>query len=49
MIDHASMVIAGYTGTAGGTRNTIQYAEKQVDYIIRILELVNDETLLEHY
>ena len=49
MIDHASMVIAGYTGAAGGTRNTIQYAEKQVDYIIRILELVNDETLLEHY
>ena len=49
MIDHASMVIAGYTGAAGGTRNTVQYAKKQVDYIIRILELVNDETLLEHY
>lgn len=37
MIDHASMVIAGYTGVAGGTRNTIEYAKKQEDYIIRFL------------
>ena len=37
MIDHASMVIAGYTGAAGGTRNTIEYAKEQGDYIIRFL------------
>lgn len=37
MIDHASMVIAGYTGVAGGTWNTIEYAKKQGDYIIRFL------------
>ena len=37
MIDHASMVIAGYTGAAGGTRNTIEYAKEQGDYIIRSL------------
>lgn len=37
MIDHSSMVIAGYTGAAGGTRNTIEYAKKQDEYIIRIL------------
>ena len=40
MIDHASMVIAGYTGAAGGTRNTIEYAKKKKDYIIRLLELL---------
>ena len=39
MIDHASMVIVGYTGAAGGTRNTIVYAKKQVDFIIRYLRL----------
>lgn len=39
MIDHASMVIAGYTGVAGGTRNTIEYAKKQKEYIIRFLNL----------
>ena len=37
MIDHSSMVIAGYTGAGGGTRNTIKYAKKQEEYIIRIL------------
>lgn len=39
MIDHASMVIAGYTGVAGGTRNTIEYAKKQKDYTVRFLNL----------
>ena len=38
MIDHASMVIAGYTGAAGGTRNTLEYAKKKKDYIIRLIE-----------
>lgn len=37
MIDHASMVIAGYTGAVGGTRSTIEYAKEQEDYIIRFL------------
>lgn len=26
LVDHASLLIAAYDGTAGGTRNTIQYA-----------------------
>ena len=26
MVDHASLLIAAYDGTSGGTRNTIQYA-----------------------
>ena len=39
MIDHASMVIAGYTGAKGGTRNTLEYAKKQDDYTIRLLDL----------
>ena len=29
MVDHASLVIAAYDGTAGGTRNTVLYAQKQ--------------------
>ena len=28
MVDHASRVIAVYDGVAGGTRNTMEYAEK---------------------
>ena len=40
MIDHASMVIVGYTGAAGGTRNTIVYAKKKKDYIMRFLDLM---------
>ena len=39
MINHASMVIVGYTGAAGGTRNTIEYAKKKENYIIHFLEL----------
>jgi len=38
MIDHASMVIAGYTGATGRTRNTIVYARKKDDIIVRLLE-----------
>ena len=40
MIDHASMVIAGYTGVTGGTRNTLEYAKKKTDYIICFLDLM---------
>lgn len=39
MVDHASMLIAGYTGAAGGTRNTIEYAKNQVEFIIKYLNL----------
>ncbi len=39
MINHASMVIAYYSGIAGGTRNTLVYAQKQKDYIIRMLDV----------
>ncbi len=29
MVDHSSLLIAVYNGSGGGTRNTIQYAEKR--------------------
>ena len=29
MVDHSSRVIAYYNGSAGGTKNTIDYARKQ--------------------
>ena len=29
MVDHASLLIAAYTGESGGTRNTIRYAKKK--------------------
>lgn len=50
MIDHASMVIAGYTGAAGGTRNTLEYAKKKKDYIIHLLEfdvIAENETRID--
>ena len=40
MVDHSRMVIAVYYGTAGGTRNTIVYAEKKgVEVVREALEL----------
>lgn len=36
MVNHASRLIACYNGRAGGTRNTIRYAEKQQLQIITI-------------
>ena len=34
MIDHSNRVIAYYNGTAGGTRNTINYAmSKQIEVV----------------
>ena len=36
MIDHSARLIAVYNGEAGGTRNTIEYAERQGIQIIRI-------------
>ena len=38
MVDRASRVIAAYNGTAGGTRNTIAYAQKCGVSVINILE-----------
>ena len=38
MIDHASLLIAAYTGESGGTRNTIRYADKK-GCMIRYLQL----------
>ena len=34
LVDHASLLIAAYDGTSGGTRNTIQYAfQRQVEVV----------------
>lgn len=38
MVDRASLLIAAYTGEGGGTRNTIQYAERK-ERIIRYLSI----------
>ncbi len=38
MVDHASLLIAAYTGEKGGTRNTIKYA-MQKDCTIKFLNL----------
>lgn len=36
MVDHSNRVIAAYNGEAGGTRNTIEYADKHKIEIIKI-------------
>ena len=38
MVDHSDMVIAHYDGSAGGTRNTVNYAEKQGKPVINVGE-----------
>ena len=38
MVDNSSLIIALYTGEAGGTRNTVKYAEKKSVKVINILE-----------
>lgn len=37
MVDHASLVIAVYNGSSGGTENTIAYAQKQADCTVQYL------------
>lgn len=37
MVDHSSLVIALFTGEAGGTRNTINYAQSQGLEILNLL------------
>lgn len=39
MVDRSSLLIAAYTGASGGTRNTIEYAKKQVGCRIEYLPL----------
>lgn len=36
MVDHSSRVIAVFNGEPSGTKNTIEYANKQAVYILRI-------------
>lgn len=38
MVDRAALLIAAYTGLSGGTRNTIQYAQRK-NRMIRYLQL----------
>jgi len=50
MADRSSRIIAAYNGTAGGTRNAINYARKKNIQIINILEPVTswiDESFFE--
>lgn len=38
MVDHRSLVIAVFNGTASGTKNTVDYARKVSVYIVNVLE-----------
>ena len=38
MVDHSSLVIAVYNGEKGGTRTTVEYAEKKRTRVINVLE-----------
>ena len=38
MVDHSNRVIAYYNGTPGGTRNTIEYAEKKGIEVVMLQE-----------
>ena len=38
MVDHSNRVIAYYNGTPGGTRNTIEYAEKKMIEVVMLQE-----------
>ncbi len=39
MVDHSSLLIAAYDGAAGGTRNTVLYAQSKPDCAIKYLPL----------
>ena len=43
MVDHSGRVIAYYNGTPGGTRNTIQYAEKKMIEVVMLQEQAEEE------
>lgn len=38
MVDHSSLVIAVFNGTASGTKNTVDYARKVGVHIVNVLE-----------
>ena len=38
MVDHSSLVIAVYNGEKGGTRTTVEYAEKKKTRVLNVLE-----------
>ena len=42
MIDHSSLVIAFYNGEKGGTRTTVEYAEKQKIRVLNVLKQKGD-------
>ncbi len=44
MVDHSARVIAAYNGTSGGTRNTINYANKvNVEVVNVIASIIKDK------
>ena len=44
MVDHSNRVIAYYNGTPGGTRNTIEYAEKKMIEVVMLQEQAEEST-----
>ena len=42
MVDHSNRVIAYYNGTPGGTRNTIEYAEKKMIEVVMLQEVAEE-------
>ena len=38
MVDHSQMVISAYNGSSGGTRNTIEYANRKGVKVVNIFE-----------
>ena len=38
MVDHSSLVIAFYNGEMGGTRTTVEYAEKQKIRVLNVMQ-----------
>ena len=43
-VGHANRVIAYYNGTPGGTRNTIDYAEKKMIEVVMLRERTEETT-----
>lgn len=40
MVNHSSLVIAVFNGTASGTKNTVDYARKSDVHVVNILEIL---------
>ena len=43
-VGHSNRVIAYYNGTPGGTRNTIEYAEKKMIEVVMLQEQAEEST-----